>query len=105
MGGRALVKTTSSERADASMPGEEAPSALPHGADQGPEPNDDVGASATTTLAGTQDQEPQESGIHLACKRCGHSWCYRGLKRPETGYPLYVSCPRCRTLVRLRRSE
>ena len=41
-------------------------------------------------------------GTSLTCKRCDHRWHYRGRKRPHTRYPVYVSCPRCRTLGRLR---
>ena len=39
--------------------------------------------------------------MELQCKRCQHRWNYRGTKRPVADYPLYVTCPRCRTVVKL----
>lgn len=35
------------------------------------------------------------------CKRCKHKWEYTGNKKPLKEYPVYVTCPKCRTLVRL----
>jgi len=40
--------------------------------------------------------------MQLKCQRCQHTWNYRGLKRPTRAYPLYVTCPRCRTVVKLQ---
>ena len=40
--------------------------------------------------------------MELKCKRCQHRWNYRGHKRPNADYPLYVTCPRCRTVVKLK---
>ena len=39
--------------------------------------------------------------MQLKCKRCRHLWNYRGRKIPTGEYPLYVTCPRCRTVVKL----
>jgi hypothetical protein len=39
--------------------------------------------------------------MELQCKRCRHTWNYRGQKQPNGEYPLYVTCPRCRTVVKL----
>ena len=39
--------------------------------------------------------------MQLKCKRCKHTWDYRGHKQPKGDYPLYVTCPRCRTVVKL----
>lgn len=39
--------------------------------------------------------------MELQCKRCQHQWNYRGKKIPTSAYPLYVTCPRCRTVVKL----
>jgi len=39
--------------------------------------------------------------MQLKCKRCQHLWNYRGSKIPSGDYPLYVTCPRCRTVVKL----
>ena len=39
--------------------------------------------------------------MQLKCKRCQHLWNYRGSKIPTGEYPLYVTCPRCRTVVKL----
>ncbi len=39
--------------------------------------------------------------MELKCKRCQHTWHYRGHKQPNRDYPLYVTCPRCRTVVKL----
>ena len=39
--------------------------------------------------------------MELTCKRCGHRWNYQGKKLPTSAFPQYVSCPRCRTVVRL----
>ena len=39
--------------------------------------------------------------MELKCKRCQHVWQYRGRKVPTGDYPLYVTCPRCRTVVKL----
>ncbi len=39
--------------------------------------------------------------MQLNCKRCQHTWHYRGHKQPNRDYPLYVTCPRCRTVVKL----
>ena len=40
--------------------------------------------------------------MQLKCKRCQHLWNYRGSKIPTGEYPLYVTCPRCRTVVKLQ---
>jgi len=39
--------------------------------------------------------------MELECKRCRHKWNYQGNKQPTASFPLYVSCPRCRTVVKL----
>ena len=39
--------------------------------------------------------------MELTCKRCRHKWNYRGKKIATVDYPLYVTCPRCRTVVKL----
>lgn len=39
--------------------------------------------------------------MELKCKRCRHTWNYRGKKIATGDYPLYVTCPRCRTVVKL----
>jgi hypothetical protein len=39
--------------------------------------------------------------MELKCKRCQHAWNYRGRKQLTGDYPLYVTCPRCRTVVKL----
>lgn len=37
----------------------------------------------------------------LLCKRCLYEWDYKGRKKVAK-YRVYVSCPRCHTLVRLK---
>ena len=39
--------------------------------------------------------------MQLKCKRCERTWNYRGQKKSTRDYPLYVTCPRCRTVVKL----
>ncbi len=39
--------------------------------------------------------------MQLKCKRCQHLWNYGVRKKPTGDYPLYVTCPRCRTTVKL----
>jgi hypothetical protein len=43
----------------------------------------------------------------VKCKRCGNKWKYRGLKLLKIiDYPLqYVTCPRCRTSVKLKKGK
>lgn len=36
----------------------------------------------------------------VKCKRCGHEWTYTGSKSISP-YPVYISCPMCRTNIRL----
>ena len=43
--------------------------------------------------------------MELECKRCRHRWTYRGKKQLTPAYPLYVTCPRCRTVVKLEPAE
>ena len=41
-------------------------------------------------------------GKSLKCPRCEHEWSYTGKKlEMQVIFPLYVSCPLCRTSVRL----
>lgn len=54
-----------------------------------------------TKTKGAWTQTMSRATTGLQCKRCQHSWAYRGLKRPTKLYSLYVSCPRCRTSVKL----
>ena len=42
-----------------------------------------------------------EKMMELECKRCRHKWNYQGKKKPIDDYAIYVSCPRCRTVVKL----
>ncbi len=46
-----------------------------------------------------------EMRMELKCKRCQHKWNYRGSKIATRDYPLYVTCPRCRTVARLPRQS
>lgn len=36
------------------------------------------------------------------CPRCKHEWNYKGKKRTTDKYFQYISCPKCRTSVKLR---
>ncbi len=42
-----------------------------------------------------------DAGVALICKRCQHHWHYRGWKIATPAYPVYVTCPRCLSLVKL----
>lgn len=42
-----------------------------------------------------------DAGVALVCKRCQHHWRYRGRKIATPAYPVYVTCPRCLSLVKL----
>ena len=44
-------------------------------------------------------------GIEMECPRCHYKWTYKGSRRPEEGYPVYVSCPKCKTSVQLPKRE
>jgi len=37
----------------------------------------------------------------MICKKCGKNWKYKGNKTYTTEYNQYVSCPRCRTQIRI----
>lgn len=42
--------------------------------------------------------------IKCKCKRCKHRWTYKGKKTEvaeQTKFPVYVSCPQCKTTMRL----
>ena len=45
--------------------------------------------------------------IKAECNRCAYIWHYDGAKvkdiKDKVEYPVYTSCPRCRTLVRLNK--
>lgn len=44
--------------------------------------------------------------LQSKCKRCEYEWTYKGAKDPEgLDYPVYASCPRCRTPLRLKKKE
>ena len=45
------------------------------------------------------------AGIELKCKRCGYEWTYKGKKKPERFYHVYVACPRCKTSVPMPKEE
>jgi predicted HTH domain antitoxin len=32
--------------------------------------------------------------MRIICRRCRYVWDYRGRKRPDTRFPVYVCCPR-----------
>lgn len=40
--------------------------------------------------------------IPMTCQRCHHVWNYKGKKNLNSSYSVYVSCPKCRTLVKLK---
>lgn len=37
----------------------------------------------------------------VKCKRCGKEWVYVGKKKADSKYPEYITCPKCRTSVKL----
>jgi len=39
--------------------------------------------------------------FELKCKRCGKTWNYEGEKKPGIDYPIYTSCPTCKTSVQV----
>ena len=39
--------------------------------------------------------------MEVKCQRCILVWDYKGDKKPNKNYPVYVICPRCRTTVKL----
>jgi len=40
--------------------------------------------------------------MYIKCQRCGNEWDYQGKKvKLLEKYPQYVSCPKCRTTVKL----
>ena len=42
--------------------------------------------------------------IQVKCSRCKHKWEYNGIKEKLVDkYPQYVSCPKCRTSVKLKK--
>lgn len=41
----------------------------------------------------------EESMVQINCKRCGYSWDYNGKSE------WYVSCPRCRTSIKVPKEE
>ena len=42
------------------------------------------------------------NNFNLKCKRCGKTWNYEGDKIPQTDYPVYTSCPKCKTSVQIQ---
>lgn len=40
--------------------------------------------------------------MKLKCKKCKKEWEYKGKKKLNESYSQYVSCPRCKTLVKLK---
>ena len=40
----------------------------------------------------------------IKCQRCKHEWEYKG-KKKNNKYPQYVSCPKCRTSVKLEEAK
>lgn len=40
--------------------------------------------------------------MELICQKCKYSWNYKGQKKPNPNYNLYVCCPRCRFNVRIK---
>lgn len=43
--------------------------------------------------------------MKLKCKRCDLDFDYTGKKKPNKNYPVWTSCPRCRTSVEVKESE
>jgi len=41
------------------------------------------------------------NNFELKCKRCGKTWNYEGEKKPGIDYPIYTSCPTCKTSVQV----
>lgn len=39
--------------------------------------------------------------MKIKCQRCKKEWEYTGDKKKDSKYPQYVSCPRCKTSVKL----
>ena len=39
--------------------------------------------------------------VKLTCKNCARVWAYTGDKRGGQEYPVYTSCPRCKSSVRV----
>jgi len=43
--------------------------------------------------------------MKLKCHRCKKEWEYTGEKKAESKYPQYVSCPKCRTSVKVKQTK
>lgn len=43
-------------------------------------------------------------GMALKCKRCKLEWIYKGKKKVNANYPIYTSCPKCKTSVKIKSS-
>ena len=46
-------------------------------------------------------QNVASNNFELKCKRCGKTWIYEGDKTPQIDYPVYTSCPKCKTSVQV----
>ena len=44
----------------------------------------------------------KKTSMPVRCQRCGHIWDYSGRKKLITSYVPTVSCPVCKTSVKLR---
>lgn len=43
--------------------------------------------------------------MELNCHRCKKVWEYKGNIKPNKDYPQYVSCPRCKTSIRVQETK
>lgn len=39
--------------------------------------------------------------MDLECQKCTLVWEYKGEKKPSDDFPVYVTCPRCRSNIKM----
>lgn len=57
---------------------------------------------ADSNLSDSIAKIKRENRIRLRCHRCKHQWVYDGKKTLKSKYPVYVTCPYCKTSVNLK---
>ena len=40
--------------------------------------------------------------MKIQCNKCKLAWDYKGHKKPDKIYSVYITCPRCRNNIKLK---